>query len=83
MKKSKRKLPLVSIVIPAYNGAAYIKQSIQSVLDQNYTNIELLVIDDGSTDETVEILKTYGDLCKTSPFEVCAYLADFCVGLNF
>ena len=61
MKKTKNKLPIVSIVIPAYNGATYIKKTIQSVLDQTYTNIELLVLDDGSTDETVEILETFGD----------------------
>lgn len=52
--------PLVSIVIPTYNGARYLRSSVQSVLEQDYPNIELLVLDDGSTDGTVELLKSYG-----------------------
>ena len=46
--------PLVTVIIASYNHAPYIEQSIQSVLDQTYPNIELLVIDDGSTDDSVE-----------------------------
>lgn len=53
-------MPLVSIVIPAYNHASYLRESIESVLSQDYPNIELIVIDDGSTDETAEVLKEYG-----------------------
>ncbi len=46
--------PLVTVIIASYNHAPYIEQSIQSVLDQTYPNIELLVIDDGSPDDSVE-----------------------------
>ncbi len=46
--------PLVTVIIASYNHGTYIEQSIQSVLDQTYPNIELLVIDDGSTDDSVE-----------------------------
>lgn len=46
--------PLVTVIIASYNHAPYIEQSIQSVLDQTYPNIELLVVDDGSTDDSVE-----------------------------
>lgn len=53
--------PLVSIVIPVYNGARYLRESIGSVLAQDYPRIELIVIDDGSTDETPEVLASYGD----------------------
>ncbi len=48
------KQPLVSVIIASYNHGPYIEKSIQSVLDQTYPNIELLVIDDGSTDDSVE-----------------------------
>ena len=46
--------PLVTVIITSYNHGPYIEQSIQSVLNQTYPNIELLVIDDGSTDDSVE-----------------------------
>ncbi len=51
---------LVSIVIPVYNGENYLEQAINSALCQTYKNIEILVIDDGSTDRTADICKTYG-----------------------
>ena len=54
-------LPKVSIVLPTYNGAKYIRQSIDSCLNQTYKNIELIIVDDGSTDETPEIIKSYQD----------------------
>ena len=50
---------LVSIVMPSWNTAQYIGESIQSVLDQTYTNWELLIVDDCSTDNTDEVVKPY------------------------
>lgn len=54
--------PLVSIVIPTYNYAAYLDEAVKSVLAQDYTNIELIVLDDGSTDNTREVLKEYAGM---------------------
>ena len=51
--------PLISVVIPAYNAAKYIKESIESVLQQDYSNLEIILVDDGSTDETAKIVQQY------------------------
>ena len=53
--------PTVSVVIPVYNGERYLAQAIQSVLDQTYKNFELIVVDDGSTDSSAAIAKSFGD----------------------
>lgn len=56
--------PLVSIITPSYNQGEFIRDTIESVLNQSYDNIEYIVMDGGSTDNTVEILKSYGDRIK-------------------
>ncbi|HCU65321.1 MAG TPA: glycosyl transferase family 2 [Rheinheimera sp.] len=53
--------PKVSVVMPCYNNAAYVRQAVDSVLQQDYPNIELIVVDDGSTDNSLEVLASYGD----------------------
>src|SRR5688500_16485284 len=50
---------LVSIIIPVYNGAAYVTAAIESALDQTYPNIEVIVVDDGSTDNTADIVTQF------------------------
>lgn len=52
-------LPLVSVVIPAHNHARYLDEAIESILGQDYPNVELIVLDDGSTDGTREVLERY------------------------
>ena len=52
---------LVSIIMPSYNTAKYIKETIESVINQTYTNWELLIVDDCSTDNTDEIVKEFRD----------------------
>jgi len=53
---------LVSVIIAVYNGEKYINEAIESVLNQTYRNIELIVVDDGSTDSTANIVKRYKDI---------------------
>jgi len=53
--------PLVSVIIPAYNSARYISRAISSAIAQTYKDIEILVVDDGSTDRTADIVRSFGD----------------------
>ena len=60
-KRSFKNKPLISIITVVYNGAAHIEKTIQSVLFQNYDNVEYIIIDGGSSDETLDIIKKYDD----------------------
>lgn len=53
--------PLVSIIIPAYNAHRYIERSLKSVLSQTYGNMEIIVIDDGSKDDTADLVSAFKD----------------------
>lgn len=53
--------PLISVILPVYNAEKYIKESIDSILNQTYNNFELIIINDGSRDNSAEIIKLYSD----------------------
>ena len=55
---------LISVIIPSYNHENYVQETIQSVIDQTYQNIELIMIDDGSKDTTFEKIKQMEDKCQ-------------------
>jgi glycosyltransferase involved in cell wall biosynthesis len=55
------KLPLVSVVTPCYNMVGYLKEALDSILAQDYPNLELIVVDGGSTDGTVGLLRLYSE----------------------
>jgi glycosyltransferase involved in cell wall biosynthesis len=54
-------MPRISVIIPTYNSAQYIREAIDSVLSQTYRDYEIIVVDDGSKDNTAEVLREYGD----------------------
>src|SRR3974390_3591568 len=53
--------PLVSILIPCYNARPWIAQCIQSAIDQTYPHKEIVVVDDGSTDGSLDVIRDFGD----------------------
>ena len=53
--------PLVSILLPVFNGQAFLSEAIESMLSQSYKNFELIVIDDQSTDSSLRIAESYKD----------------------
>ena len=55
------RLPAISVCIPTYNGAKYIAQTIESILNQTFTDFEIIVSDDGSSDNTLEIVGSFND----------------------
>jgi len=56
--------PLVSVIIPVFNGERFLREAVQSVLDQKYSPVEIIVIDDGSTDGTAAVAKSLSESVK-------------------
>jgi glycosyltransferase involved in cell wall biosynthesis len=54
-------MPEVSVVIPTYNSAQFLGEALQSVFDQTFRDYEIIVVDDGSTDQTKQVIDRYGD----------------------
>ena len=61
---------LISVIIPAYNHEKYVGHTIDSLVSQTYSNIELIILNDGSTDNSNEIIKKKLSECKTRFFRV-------------
>ncbi|MDO4642172.1 MAG: glycosyltransferase [Neisseria sp.] len=70
-------IPLVSIVVPCYNSAEYLSETLDSLLAQTYSNFEIIAIDDGSTDHTVQILNQYA--MQDSRFNILLQENTYCV----
>nr|WP_304576959.1 glycosyltransferase [Romboutsia ilealis] len=51
----------VSVIVPVYNGAKFIKKCLDCLINQTYQNVEIILLDDGSTDNSLELLKEYED----------------------
>lgn len=54
-------MPSISVILPVFNGEAYLRQAIDSILNQSFADFELIIVDDGSTDHSQEIIQSYGD----------------------
>ena len=52
---------LISVLLPNYNNASYLKEAIDSILNQTFQDFELLIVDDGSSDNSIEIIRSYSD----------------------
>ncbi|MCD6061882.1 MAG: glycosyl transferase family 2, partial [Moraxellaceae bacterium] len=64
MNDTSTSLPLVSVALPCYNHERYVQQCIQSIIDQDYPNLELILIDDGSRDGSVEKMRAMLPACE-------------------
>ena len=73
--------PLITVIIGNYNYAHFLEQAIRSVLDQTYENVQLIVVDDGSTDHSRDIIHSFGDAVQAIFQENAGQGAAFNAGL--
>ena len=74
--------PTVSIVLPTYNGERYLQRAIESCLEQTHQNIELVVVDDCSTDSTPEIIQSFTTTSTSRPCSIWTSAATPAVASN-
>src|SRR5687767_7542953 len=75
--------PLISVLLPVYNAEKYLRESIDSILKQTYSNFEFLILNDGSTDGSEEIIKSYSDpRIRYSKHENCGLAATLNKGIE-
>lgn len=53
--------PKISVIMSVYNGEKYLREAIESALNQTFTDFKFIIVNDGSTDNSLEIIKSYGD----------------------
>lgn len=92
MKKMNSRTPLISIIIPAYNSEPFLDKCLESVCNQTYKNIEIILINDGSTDRTAEIASKYsnvkvytksnGGLCSARNFGMKRVNGDYVIFID-
>jgi len=56
--------PFISVIIPAYNAEKYLAEAVESILAQNYTPLEIIIVDDGSQDNTAMVAQSFGDIVR-------------------
>lgn len=74
--------PLISVVIPVYNGSAYLQECLDSALNQTYPLVEVIVVNDGSQDNSMKILKSYGNRIKVIDQANCGVAASRNAGVQ-
>ena len=62
---------MISIIVPVYNTAPYLPQCLDSLVNQTYRDIEIICVNDGSTDNSPDILKAYAERCPWRMGDVC------------
>src|SRR5699024_10635905 len=70
MSRNSQNTPLVSVIIPSYNRATHISKALNSVYAQTYRPIEVLVVDDGSTDNSKEVIQSWGKKHDSEGFKI-------------
>lgn len=61
-----KKEPIISVIVPVYNSESYLKDCLDSIIEQTYENLEIILIDDGSIDDSLSIIQMYAKMIRES-----------------